>query len=363
VLQVQAARIRRFRDALDELGYDALQRSLRGGFPKVPFPPYAEFSATLRRLPERQRTWFRLLLLGRRLPRRDVEAALGPRLVDDLLELGVLHRRQGTLDTGGLALVSYRDRYLLASLDATYPTSRDRRLPLYVGPSSYRLADALPLGRKFGTVLDLCAGPGLLGIVLAAAAERVVLAELRPEAVAAARFNVALNGLEGKIDVVESDLYAGVGRRRFDLIAANPPFVAAPAGARGSVYADGGPDGMTLVGPLVAGLPDRLRATGWGLLYLEGPGDRERPFFAARLADVIGRRLGVELLLLERTTIAAVLGQVREVDRTLRRRPPRAPRLRQLYREQGASHYHCLLARFRRGPGGVEVTDGVPRGR
>jgi Methyltransferase small domain len=364
VLQVLAPRIRRFRDALDDLGYDALQRSLRGGFPKVPFPPYAEFSATLRRVPERQRTWFRLLLLGRRLPGRDVEAALGARLVDDLLELGVLHRRQDKLDAGGLALVCYRDRYLLASLDATYPTSRDRRLPLYVGPSSYRLADALPLGRRFGTVLDLCAGPGLQGIVLAAATDRVVLAELLPEAVAAARFNVALNGLEGKVDVVESDLYAGIGRRRrFDLVAANPPFVAGPAGTRGSVYADGGPDGMTLVGPLVAGLPDRLRANGCALLYLEGPGDRERPFFAARLAEVIGRRLGVELLLLERTTIAEVLRQVREIDGTLRRRPPRAPQLRRLYREQSASHYHCMLARFRRGPGGVHVTDGVPRGR
>jgi SAM-dependent methyltransferase len=363
VLQVQAPRIRRFRDALDEFGYDALQRSLRGGFPRAPFPPYAEFSATLRRGPERQRTWFRLLLLGRRLPARDVESALGARLVDDLLELGVLHRRQDALDAGGLGLVCYRDRYLVASLDAAYPTSRDRRLPLYVGPSSYRLADALPLGRRFGSVLDLCAGPGLLGIVLAAAADRVVLAELLPEAVAAARFNVALNGLEGRVDVVESDLYAGVGRRRFDLVAANPPFVAGPAGTHGSVYADGGPDGMTLVGPLVSGLPERLRTKGWALLYLEGPGDRDRPFLAARLADVIGRRLGVELLLLQRTTIAGVLGQVREVDRTLRRRPPRAPQLRRLYRDQGASHYHSMLARFRRGPGGVVVTDGVPRTR
>jgi methylase of polypeptide subunit release factors len=356
--------VRRFRSALDDFGYDALQRSLRGGFPRVPFPPYAEFSATLRRLPARQRTWFRLLLLGRRLPARGVEDALGANLVDDLLELEVLHRRQDALDTGGLALVCYRDRYLLASLDASYPTSRDRRLTLYVGPSSYRLADALPLGRTFGSALDLCAGPGLLGIVLGSAAERVVLAELLPEAVAAARFNVALNGLDAKIDVVESDLYARIGRRRFDLVASNPPFVTGPAGTPGAVYADGGADGMRLVGPLVAGLPDHLRADGWALVYLEGPGDRERPFFASRLAAASAGRLAVDLLLLDRITTADAIRQLGEIDRTLRRgRAPHAPQMRRLFREQGASHFYSLLARLRRGPGHLQVTNGVPRGR
>jgi hypothetical protein len=363
VLRVQPARLRRFRSALDAFRYDARQRWLRGGFPKVPFPPHWEFSATLRRLPEQQRTWFQLLLLGRRLPVRQVEKAMGAHLVEDLLQLGVLHQFRDALDTGGLGLASYRDRYLLASLDAAYPASRDPHLALYVGPSSYRLADALPLGRRIGSALDLCAGPGLQGILLASAADRVVLAELLPAAVEAARFNVALNGLEQNVEVVESDLYAGLGRRRFDVIASNPPFVSTPGSLTGSLYADGGPDGMRLLGPILARLPSHLRSGGSALMYLEGPGDPERPFFAARLAAAGGDGLCVELLLVERNPIGTVVGQVRDADRKHRRRPPRASHLRRFFVAEGATHYYGMLARLSRGPGGVEVTSAVPRRR
>jgi hypothetical protein len=98
-------------------------------------------------------------------------------------------------------------------------------------------------------------------------------------------------------------------------------------------------------------------------MYLEGPGDRQRPFFASRLAAVIGDRLAVELLLLERDAIGGVIEEVRDIDRALRRRPPRAPQMRRLFREQGASHFYSMLALFRRGSGGVQVTDACPRRR
>ena len=122
--------------ALDEFGYDAIQRSLRGGLPRGPFPPYREFSSTLGIVEPRLRTWFHLLMLGRRLLAPEVRAALGDELVRDLVKLGLLRERSGRLDTGGLGLVSYFDRYLVASLDPTYPITS----PLFTRMPSRRFS-------------------------------------------------------------------------------------------------------------------------------------------------------------------------------------------------------------------------------
>lgn len=362
MLRHDRPRIARFRAALDDLGYDALQRSLRGGFPRTPFPPYDEFSTTLRRVNPLLRTWFALLLLGRRLPVVEVERALGRRLIDDLLELGVLHLHGLRVDTGGLGLVSYRDRYLLATLDGMYPTNRDPDLTLYVGPSSYLLADALPLGgTRFDAVLDMCAGPGLLGILLAPVAVRVVMAELLEDALTAARFNAALNGVDGKVEGVRSDAWSGVGRRAFDLVVMNVPFVSSPEDEPRPAYADGGSTGMRVLGPVLAGLPGHLKKGGRALAYLEGPGDPERPFFAQLLAAVSGRELAIELVLLERIPTGRLVAQIRARDRTRRDSPARAPGMRRLLADQGATHTYRMLARIRRGAGGVSVVNAIPR--
>ena len=75
--------------------------------------------------------------------------------------------------------------------------------------------------------------------------------------------------------LVQADLFAGLGRRRFDLILCNPPYVcrqsmdalppeyrAEPAGALA-----GGDDGMDLVARIIARAADHLRPD--GLLVLE----------------------------------------------------------------------------------------------
>jgi ribosomal protein L3 glutamine methyltransferase len=42
-----------------------------------------------------------------------------------------------------------------------------------------------------------------------------------------ARRNVQDYGLEGRIELLESDLFAGLGGRKYDLIVSNPPYVKA----------------------------------------------------------------------------------------------------------------------------------------
>ena len=361
MLRLDTARLRRVRRALDEFGYDAIQRSLRGGFLRGPFPPYREFSSTLRIVEPRLRTWFRLLMLGRRLPAPEVQAALGEELVRDLVKLGLLRERSGRLDTGGLGLVTYFDRYLVASLDPAYATAIDRRQTVYVGGPSYHVAALLPLGKQYRAVLDLCAGGGLLGMLMAPRSRRVVCAELLPEAVNAARFNVALNGLADKVEVLEGSLYEPVAQERFDLIVVNPPFVPVPAGSGGSPFADGGPDGMRLLDPILDGLRDHLTPHGEAMVYVQGMGDPRRPFFATRLADIASRRsLEGQLLLLDRTSIAETLRAFGEVTAHPKDWAARKSRLRAHFKIFGASSYYTMLATLRRGRGGVKIVDAVP---
>ncbi|MGW8268942.1 MAG: 50S ribosomal protein L3 N(5)-glutamine methyltransferase [Burkholderiales bacterium] len=78
-------------------------------------------------------------------------------------------------------------------------------------------------------VLDLCTGCGCLAVAAAQAFPRARIDasdDSRP-ALAVARRNLALHRLRHRVRLVQSDLFAGLGRRRYDLIICNPPYVAA----------------------------------------------------------------------------------------------------------------------------------------
>lgn len=80
-------------------------------------------------------------------------------------------------------------------------------------------------------VLDLCTGSGCLAILMAHAFPNaeVVGADLSPDALEVAHHNVAEYGLEGRVELVESDVFGALQGRRFDLILSNPPYVTAEA--------------------------------------------------------------------------------------------------------------------------------------
>ena len=92
--------------------------------------------------------------------------------------------------------------------------------------------DAVPPDGKWGTspfsVLDMCTGSGCLAILaaLAFAEAQVDAADLSDDALAVARINVASYGLEERVHLVKSDLFAALGGRAYDLVVSNPPYVA-----------------------------------------------------------------------------------------------------------------------------------------
>jgi len=82
---------------------------------------------------------------------------------------------------------------------------------------------------RIGRILEIGTGSGCLAVACARAfpAAQVMATDIAPEALEVARSNVRRHGLEGRIGLVQSDLFAQVNGT-FDLILSNPPYV--PAG-------------------------------------------------------------------------------------------------------------------------------------
>lgn len=137
-------------------------------------------------------------------------------------------------------------------------------------------------------VLDMCAGSACLAILAARAfpLARVDAVDISKASLAVAERNRRMHGLQHRVDLVRSDLFAGLRGRRYDLILTNPPYVpqammrALPREYR---YEPGlalgaGRDGMDLVARILEAAPDHLRPGGALLCEI---GDN-RPAFEQR---------------------------------------------------------------------------------
>ncbi|MDQ3707130.1 MAG: methyltransferase [Chloroflexota bacterium] len=92
-------------------------------------------------------------------------------------------------------------------------------------------------------VLDVGTGSGLLAISAALAGARQVMAvDLNPAAVLAARMNVSLYGLAGKVRVVHGDLFDPVAGEQFDLVVCNPPYLRGEPSSQGTLAYMAGED-------------------------------------------------------------------------------------------------------------------------
>jgi ribosomal protein L3 glutamine methyltransferase len=82
--------------------------------------------------------------------------------------------------------------------------------------------------------LDMCTGSGCLGVLLALSfgKAKVDAVDVSASALAVARRNVKDYGLQRRVRLVRSDMFAELDDFRYDLIVANPPYVDAQAMAR-----------------------------------------------------------------------------------------------------------------------------------
>ena len=208
-------------------------------------------------------TVIRLFFLEAAEPERRVANVFSRRGCADLVTLGVL-RRRGAILQARVRIDAVGSQYFVS--DRRFQAADRRALRLPAGDPVYPpSSDSLMLGdaviaSEARHMLDLCTGSGIQGLQLAASAARVVAVDVNPRAAAVASFNARLNGVEN-IDVRVGDLYTPVRGARFDLVIANPPFVASPY-AKAPSYHSGGPRGDRVLRRIIAGLTNHLHDCG-----------------------------------------------------------------------------------------------------
>ncbi len=121
-------------------------------------------------------------------------------------------------------------------------------------------------------ILDLCTGSACLPIMLADAFTnaQVDAVDISSDALAVAQRNIGDYDLQDRITLFESDLYAGLPEKKYDIIVSNPPYVNADSMTKlpqeymrePQIALAGGADGMDLVRTIVAGAATRLKPQG-----------------------------------------------------------------------------------------------------
>jgi len=146
---------------------------------------------------------------------------------------------------------------------------------LEVGPST-REAASLTVRRPVAQALDACSGSGLHALLLRRHADRVVGTEISPRAVAFARFNAVLNGVDG-IDWRLGNLLEPVEGETFGVVVCNPPFVIGPSDE--PLYRDGRAPADELSRAVVTGTAQLLDEGGFATVVCNWISNPSEPWY------------------------------------------------------------------------------------
>jgi len=136
---------------------------------------------------------------------------------------------------------------------------------------TFLLADSLAQIVKEGdTLLDIGTGCGILAIIAARKAKKVIATDVNPHAVNCARLNAKVNGFLHKIKVRLGDLFHPIRKtERFDVIVFNAPYLPSSLNEHrtwiGRSWA-GGPAGRQLIDLFIIEAPRYLKRNGKILL-------------------------------------------------------------------------------------------------
>lgn len=174
---------------------------------------------------------------------------------------------------------------------------------------SFLFAENLTV-QKNEKVLDMGTGCGILGIVAAEKASRVVAVDVNPHAVRCAKENAKLNMVADKMFFVCGDLFAPLkDEEKFDLVLFNAPYLPSEP-SEGGTWVEkawaGGADGRAVIDRFLREVPNHLRKSGRVLLMQSTLADANRTLklmkaegFRTKIVTQLGLPLFETIVLIE----------------------------------------------------------------
>ncbi|MCG2712434.1 MAG: peptide chain release factor N(5)-glutamine methyltransferase [Candidatus Omnitrophica bacterium] len=132
--------------------------------------------------------------------------------------------------------------------------------------------------RKPVRILELCTGSGNISVALTKNLQycKIISSDISPQALVIARQNAKMHGLQTRIEFAQGDLFSALseikdGNDRFDIIIANPPYIARQelknlpqdVGHEPRNALDGGEDGLMFYKKIISGVKPYLKNSGY----------------------------------------------------------------------------------------------------
>jgi release factor glutamine methyltransferase len=183
------------------------------------------------------RTLIDLFLLQSIVDADQVIAVTGRTIYDELLADRILVQVRDGVCTPGLILISFRSLLFFHELTP--------RPGIYFGNDSIALG-IYQTPSFAGVTLDLCSGTAIQAMISAQHGAKAYAVEINPKAAHVARFNLRLNALADKVELVNCSLedFAESLQARLDLVTFNPPLLPVPEVLDYPFVGDGGADGL-----------------------------------------------------------------------------------------------------------------------
>ena len=299
MIRINIEKIKKLRNYLDDTCYDKKKKKIRQhqNYFFNPLPnEYDNIQLELLKLKKDKRVLLKLLLLGDKIELNEIENTIGTEFLNLLIELGIVIKSDGYVQTDSYIIISFLDKYFLVGLPYNNPNCRIKDPSVYIGMDTYRLTENIT-SKRVDKVLDLCAGSGIQGICAANKANSVTLVEINHKTIPFTKFNIVLNNVEDKVRVKEGSLYENLGNTTFDEIYVNPPFIAVPQDWNFPIAGNGGENGLEITLNIIRGYKRHLNINGRAYMVGEAIGTEKEPFLIDELRTELGNDFKITVIL------------------------------------------------------------------
>ena len=280
MIRIDEKYVKNLNNILEKIDYIYILKNIRGIWDFTdPWFDFDDMLSVLEYLKIPNQESIKLLYMGIPANLSELSKELGKKSIDIMIESGIWNYDDGFVKTNNLIVLAYQGIKILTEINPHFNTCINRNTNVYIGMDSLRLAENIQFKRN-STVLDLCSGTGIQGLLAARSAKKVVSVEINPVTVKVTKFNVALNELNDLIDVRLGDLYTVIkASEKFDFIYANPPFIPMIDDLEYPICGTGGEDGLKVLKRIVEQLDRHLKDGGQSIIFSQCLGDAKQVFF------------------------------------------------------------------------------------